>query len=236
MSYNRNDAFWPSYVDIMTTLFAIMLILFAVSFTHFKQKEGELQSTNDTLREFKAKYDELISIYSSVENIDTNFFEFNSKYVKHIFKLDVKFDENGYRINGDLELDKTDISSANALRKKIIQAGKEIERTIRNLKNNDSIKQDIKYLVVIEGQASKDGFEGNDILSFKRALNLNSFWINNGINLSEMDRCELIISGSGEKGVPRAKIEKDNQRFLIHIVPVIGNIHRSSTQSVGVKK
>ena len=40
-----------------------------------------------------------------------------------------------------------------------------------------------------------------------------------------MDKCELVISGSGEKGVPRSKdSEENNQRFLIHIVPVIGNI------------
>ena len=59
-----------------------------------------------------------------------------------------------------------------------------------------------------------------------------------------MDKCELVISGSGEGGVPRFSeddykrsseyiegksirkkdVEKYNQRFLIHIVPVIGNI------------
>lgn len=40
-----------------------------------------------------------------------------------------------------------------------------------------------------------------------------------------MPKCELVISGSGEKGVPRdISSETNNQRFLIHIVPVIGNI------------
>lgn len=45
-----------------------------------------------------------------------------------------------------------------------------------------------------------------------------------------MDKCELVIAGSGEYGVPRAtrisdKDDSKNQRFLIHIVPVIGDIH-----------
>ena len=45
-----------------------------------------------------------------------------------------------------------------------------------------------------------------------------------------MEKCELVIAGSGEGGVPRAprisqKNDSRNQRFLIHIVPVIGDIH-----------
>ena len=64
------------------------------------------------------------------------------------------------------------------------------------------------------------------------------------IDFSNMDKCELVISGSGEGGVPRfteedykqsseyvvgqeikkSDYEKFNQRFLIHIVPIIGNI------------
>jgi hypothetical protein len=45
------------------------------------------------------------------------------------------------------------------------------------------------------------------------------------IDFSNMEKCELVISGSGEGGVPRnCENEKFNQRFLIHIVPVIGNI------------
>ena len=64
--------------------------------------------------------------------------------------------------------------------------------------------------------------------------------------MSSIPRCELIISGSGEQGVPRVvpdeealkreypqakdyqkkwlEEETKNQRFLVHIVPVIGNI------------
>ena len=105
----------------------------------------------------------------------------------------------------------------------------EIKRTIEQLQNNDSIKGDIKYLVVIEGQASSDGYNiddchNNDVLSYQRALELNKFWKKEGIDFSNMDKCELVVSGSGIKGVPRDSIEVNNQRFLIHIVPVIGNI------------
>ncbi len=120
-------------------------------------------------------------------------------------------------------------ANADELRDEIIAAGNEIRRTIQQLQNNDSIRQDIKYLVVIEGQASDDGYYvneclNNDVLSYQRALVLHKFWRSNGIDFSDMNRCELVISGSGIKGVPRDVIEEKNQRFLIHIVPVIGNI------------
>ena len=118
------------------------------------------------------------------------------------------------------------------------------------MQNSESKKQDIKYLVVIEGQASADGYYvndyyNNDVLSYQRALALHRFWKEEAsIDFSNMDKCELVISGSGEGGVPRFSeddykqcseyiegksikkkdVEKYNQRFLIHIVPVIGNI------------
>lgn len=217
-----NQSFWPSYVDIMTTLFAIMLVLFAVSYNRFKVKEAEL-------RKLANKYEEIQSIYKAVENIDPTYFEFNPIYVKHIFKIQVTFQQKEfslYKLKGDAD---GRIKEADSLRHHVVMAGMEIKRTIEQLQRNDSIKGDIKYLVVIEGQASADGYNqdlyhNNDVLSYQRALELNKFWKSHGIDFSEMERCELVVSGSGVKGVPRDSVEVNNQRFLIHIVPVIGNI------------
>ena len=91
-----------------------------------------------------------------------------------------------------------------------------------------------------------------------RASFLNEFWKENNIDLASIPRCELIISGSGEGGVPRvipnavalkiksaddkefAKLwneeEGKNQRFLIHIVPVIGNIDVTKEKIDAYKK
>lgn len=229
-SSNRNNAFWPSYVDIMTTLFAIMLILFAVSFGKFHKEKGELELQEKRLLEFEKKYNEIKSIYQVVENINPEYFQFNKDHVKHIFKIQVTYQTGAfdlYKLQPDADGNN---SEANTLRDKIVAAGKEIQKTIINLQQNDSIKQDIKYLVVIEGQASADGFNqdayrNNNVLSYQRALGLHQFWQKNGIDFSNMDKCELVISGSGEKGVPRDTTnERNNQRFLIHIVPVIGDI------------
>lgn len=228
----RNGAFWPSYVDIMTTLFAIMLVLFTISYGRFKGRERSLVEINDSLQEFKDKYNEIKSIYAAVENINPDYFEFNPTYVKHIFRIQVTYQRGQFdlfRLEDDAE---NNTEKADSLRRQIIKAGEEVRSTIIKLQQNDSIKQDIKYLVVIEGQASKDGFNtdelhNNNVLSYQRALALHHFWRDKaGIDFSNMDKCELVISGSGEGGVPRDQArEVNNQRFLIHIVPVIGNIH-----------
>ena len=74
MNENNNGSFWPSYVDIMTTLFAIMLVLFAVSFSRFKIKNNQLQELVD-------EYEDIITVYSTVSSIDsTRFFGYNAEY------------------------------------------------------------------------------------------------------------------------------------------------------------
>lgn len=242
MRQRNKDSFWPTYVDIMTTLFAIMVVLFAVSYSRFRVKEAELKKIVN-------KYEEIQSIYKVVENIDSTYFEFNPQYVKHIFRIQVTYQKGKFSLY-ELEEDQTNIEDAEQLRRKIVDAGKEIQKTIISLQNSESMKQDIKYLVVIEGQASADGYHvsdyyNNDVLSYQRALALHRFWKEEAsINFSNMDKCELVISGSGEGGVPRfteedykqsveyvlgknvkkSDYERFNQRFLIHIVPVIGNI------------
>ena len=220
----KKSSFWPSYVDIMTTLFAIMLVLFAVSYSRFKIKEKELLK-------YKDQMEEINSIYQAVDNIDKQYFEFNDEYLKHIFKIQVNYQTKQfslYKLKQDAD---GDVAGADKVRQDLINAGKEIKRTIENLQSNDSIKTNIKYLVVIEGQASKSAFyqddwHNNNTLSYLRALKLYEFWRDQAhIDFKKMEKCELVISGSGEEGVPRDPVDINNQRFLIHIVPVIGDIH-----------
>lgn len=246
MDEKNNGSFWPSYVDVMTTLFAITLVLFAVSFSRFKIKEEQLQSLVD-------EYENIITVYSAVGTIDsTRYFTYNNQYLKHLITIEVEYQEKQYRMDM-LNLDITNKDSANAIREDIINAGNVVKKAIENIENSDTVKNNIKFLVVIEGQSSKLTFKNandwmnNYTLSYLRAQYLNEFWKEHGINLDSIPKCELIICGSGETGVPRvhpninslelrygkntkefwynwASEEKKNQRFLVHIVPVIGNI------------
>ena len=264
MRKNNNGSFWPSYVDIMTTLFAIMLVLFVVSYSRFKIKEKQLKSLVD-------EYENIITVYSTVGSIDsTAYFGYNEEYLKHLFTVDVEYQQKEYRID-KLKLDEYDKYAADTKRDSIIEAGKLIKNTILDLEKSKRIleaiqtdsKNNIKFLVVIEGQASKisfniDDWHNNYTLSYLRARFLNEFWKQNNIDLASIPRCELIISGSGEGGVPRvipdvvdlkikAANEKEyiklwseeegkNQRFLIHIVPVIGNIDVTKEKIDAYKK
>ena len=263
MNKKNNGSFWPSYVDIMTTLFAIMLVLFVVSYSCFKNKEKQLKSLVD-------EYENIITVYSTVGSIDsTAYFGYNKEYLKHLFTVDVEYQQKEYRIDR-LKLDGIDKNAADNKRDSILQAGQLIKETILKLEKtngitsqSDSISNNIKFLVVIEGQASKisfniDDWHNNYTLSYLRASFLNEFWKENNIDLASIPRCELIISGSGEGGVPRvipnavalkiksaddkefAKLwneeEGKNQRFLIHIVPVIGNIDVTKEKIDAYKK
>ena len=267
---NHKGSFWPSYVDIMTTLFAIMLVLFVVSYSRCKVKEQELQVLAD-------HFIEIMDIYDAASNIDSTKFSYNTEYSKNIFKLDIEYQQKGFDLTSQLKLDLVDMTKANALRKQIEDAGKSIKKTIEDLQSNANLKKDIKYLVVIEGQSSKLRFIDNDsiwrnnyTLSYLRAWNLHKFWKNRGIDFTKMDRCELVICGSGEEGVPRvmpneeklrkkadsltfamqnnafvknklmgqlwSKEEEKNQRFLIHIVPIIGKLNMDDNIINLVKK
>lgn len=250
MDGKNNSSFWPSYVDIMTTLFAITLILFAVSFSRFKIKERQLQLLVN-------EYEDIINVYSTVSSIDsTRYFGYNAQYLKHLFTVDVEYQQKEYRIDR-LNLDQTDKIGADNKRDSILQAGKIVKETIMKLESSDSLKNNIKFLVVIEGQSSRvryevDDYHNNYTLSYLRAQFLNKFWKENGIDLASIPRCELIISGSGEDGVPRVTPsiavprtteeteawiadESKNQRFLIHIVPVIGNIDVTKAKIDNIK-
>ncbi len=246
MDGKNNGSFWPSYVDIMTTLFAITLVLFVVSFSRFKIKEKQLQVLVD-------EYQNIVNVYSTVNEIDdSRLFGYDSSYLKHLMTIDIQYQQKEYRMDMLMQ-DINDSVEAEKIRSDVKAAGDTIRSKIMKLETSipDRLKKNIKFLIVIEGQSSKvafnvDDWKNNYTLSYLRAQYLNEFWKSNGIDFEDMPRCELVISGSGEGGKPRVEVDeaalrvkypedKDyyrhwleeegrNQRFLVHIVPVIGNI------------
>ena len=107
-------------------------------------------------------------------------------------------------------------------RKELLEAGRVVRRLILKYPEEENIK----YLIVVEGQASKDAWVGNDDLSYHSAQSLIKFWEQNNVGLDKLKNCEIVVAGSGEKGIPRTQpdIGNANQRFLITIVPKIGQI------------
>lgn len=205
MKNKGNQSFWLGYSDLMTSLFFIMLVLFIVVFSimNYQNKVISVQ-----LNEYK----KIEEIKKAINNIDKAYFQYSERYKKYILNIEVHF-KNGS--NNILDIPKR-------TRNQIVEAGNVIYDLIKRLPKDESIN----YLVIIEGQASNDNWEGNDELSYKRALSLKKFWIHNNIQINELSNCELVISGSGQGGVPRKQpdVPPNNQRFLIHIIPKVGQI------------
>ncbi len=193
--------FWPSFTDLMISLFFVMLVLYVLTFVRLK---AEQQATEDQLNRIR-------EIQSGVQALPKEYFTFQPEFKRFTLNRDIQFQRGKSEIVGEYK----DF---------LIQVGKSIEELISRLKEQYR-NDDIKYMIVIEGMASRDGYPLNDELSYQRSLALARFWQDNNI-VFDPNVCELQIAGSGVNGVGRylADQEYKNQRFLIQILPKIGNL------------
>lgn len=207
---NKRSFFWASYADLMSSLFFIMLVLFVLTIVMLQKQMIEIEEMRKAT---EAEINKIKEIQNAISNIDSTYFAYNAEHKKHILKIDVGFQTNSADIT-DIELE---------TRHQLLNAGKAINQFIKDACQ----KYNAQYLLIIEGQASKDNFIRNNELSYERALALVNYWKNNGV-LFNPEQCEVIISGSGQDGTLR--IQPDvagnvkNQRFLIHILPKPGVI------------
>jgi hypothetical protein len=201
----KRDFFWLSYSDLMTSLFFVMLVLFVLVYTMQNKLIGELGEKGREL-------DRIKEIEKTVNNIDTAYFKYDAENKKHILNMQFLFPTGSNDISKIVPDKRDDLLKAGEVIKQLILKYPEVEN--------------IKYLIVVEGQASKDNWIGNDDLSYHRAQSLKEFWEQNNIGLDKLKNCEIILAGSGEKGLPRTKPDTGNanQRFLITIVPKIGKM------------
>lgn len=202
MSKQRHNLFWPSYADLMTSLFFIMMALYVLTFLKLKFQQ---QATEEQLNKIK-------EIQKSVKELPEKYFQYQAEYKRFTITQQIQFEKKQCVIN-PLDYDY------------LYNVGVSIRNLIISLKKKYP-GNDIRYLLVIEGMASQDNYEKNYPLSYERALALFTFWRNKGIIFDEKI-CEVQIAGSGTGGVGRFNNgeEYKNQRFLIQIVPKIGNIN-----------
>ncbi|MDR2126775.1 MAG: hypothetical protein LBP63_08095 [Prevotellaceae bacterium] len=208
----KRDFFWLSYSDLLTSLFFVMLVLFILVFSMQNKLIQDLEISNDTLFAAKEELERIREIERTVNNIDRNYFRYDTVNKKHILNMSFSFPTGNSDITRIVPDKRSDL----------IRAGKAIKNLILKFPE----KENIKYLVVVEGQASNDGWHGNDDLSYHRAQSLVNFWKRNNVGLDRLRNCEIIIAGSGVRGVPRDRPDRPpaNQRFLITIVPKIGEM------------
>lgn len=246
----NKELFWVSYADLMTALFIVTLSLFILSYKLFKDKEDivlakedqleilekqlnskerniqilqnkldenelqalslieELESEGRRLAVLEREYLKIREIQKAIEKLNPEYFVYQPEYKRHVLRRNVKFAAK-----------KSDIPDSD--KSYLVNAGKELLRLIDDI---DLEGFDIKYLLIIEGMASKDNYEFNDELSYARALAIKEFWESEGLEF-DPNRVEIQIAGSGVSGVGRdTENERNNQRILVQILPKIGEL------------
>ena len=208
----KESYFWTSYSDLMTNLFFVMLMLFILAIALLHREMVQIGKERDATKEELEKINE---IRTAIQNIDTMYFQYDEDYKKHILKTKVKFQTGSSNIN-DLD---------DATKDELLAVRDTIKSFLDKLLQKDG---SASYLLVIEGQASKDKYALNNQLSYDRALSLFKLWFpdqkNTTLRFFNLP-CEVVIAGAGfMEGKPRDAENAANQRFLIQIMPQSGII------------
>ncbi len=216
MAQKKESFFWTSYSDLMTSLFFIMLVLFVLVIVLLHKR---MEATERQLEEIKR-------VEASTKELDkSNYYAYKPEYKKYVLTVRCFFNALKYDLP-DLQTN-TD---------KLKSAGIEIKNFLSRNETN-------QYLLIIEGQASRNSKELTELnynLSFQRALTLMKFW-KDVCKIDFGSNCEIQIAGSGDGRynfgwtdgedtetfkmldgtLMRERGDKEfvNQRFIIHIIP-----------------
>lgn len=200
MTQKKESFFWTSYSDLMTSLFFVMLVLFILVIVLLHKR---MEATEAQLQEIR-------KVEESTKDLSRDYFRYRSDYKKYVLTIQVRYPAGKSDLNDMVSTDK------DAQMYKLKEAGLEIQSFLK--KHDDN-----QYILIIEGQASKDNYLYNYELSYQRALGLMRYWIeDSGITFGK--NCEILISGSGDGKLDTHSMretgsETENQRFLIHILP-----------------
>ncbi|MEL0649903.1 hypothetical protein V6246_00630 [Algibacter sp. TI.3.09] len=215
MSRKKTDFFWLSYSDLMTSLFFVMLVLFILVFSIMSYEQSRLKLK-------LAEFEKLQEIKKAINSLDKTYFKYDEVNKRHELKLEVLFRSGISRI-------------PEANKDELYKAGLALRDLADKMPEN---QEGIKYLVIIEGMAARYSapseiyknkqahrIDGTYILSYNRAKALYNFWQSKGIIFNE-DMFEIVLAGSGWFGAGRytGDLEGKNKRFLIQIIPKVGEI------------
>jgi len=214
----QDNNFWPSYADLMTSLFFIMMVLYILTFV-------KLKTDQEMFRVAAEKYEKLKEIEESLQSLDKQYFDFDENNKRFRLNIDTKFN------SGSSDID--DFRSST--RGKIVSAGHLVYNHIDSLSKNNIYN--VEYLIIIEGNAQRNrtnwrnkrdytrGYE----LSYSRAFAFKEYWKEKGIDFEKLDNVEVLLAGSGHFGKSRVTPKSGeydsnlNRRFTIQITSKIGD-------------
>lgn len=209
----KSNFFWVGYSDLLTSLFFIMLVLYAITLVILGEKQSRLEVA-------KRQVEEIKRIEQALQQLDTNYFQFEHNK-RYRLKTDVQFNDNSADII-DIPLEK---------REEIFKAGQELFRSIKKITQEN---KNIEYLLIIEGNSARSEINKNYVimpdegykLSYRRSLALFNYWKRRGLDFRSIgSQCEVIIAGSGYFGSSRdEKKERNNKKFTIQITSKVGKL------------
>jgi flagellar motor protein MotB len=136
-----------------------MLVLFVLTISLLHSR---IQATEAQLAKIK-------KLESSIEKIDPEYFQYNSDYKRHTLKnITVSFATGSSDI---LDIPQHDL-------KRLEDAGRAIVKFMREAKKTIP---EAEYMLIVEGQSSRDSYPKNNELSYSRALSLVKYWQTKGI-------------------------------------------------------
>lgn len=217
-SGNKKALFWTSYSDLMTSLFFTMLVLFVVVVIAMGQTNIKLRELLNNTTAEKEQLERITHLKDQFQTLtESGSLEYDEEkcmfYVKDFVGIEI-FEPNQGVIKPEY------ISTVD-------EVGKEIKNIINALNSNNG---NFKFQLVIEGTAAipfrelvaKTYNPDNKeiyLLSYIRALALYERWKH--LKFRESNT-EVIIAGSGFNGINRdKKVEDNNKRFVIQIIPKI---------------
>lgn len=222
------DSFWLSYSDLMTSLFFIMLVLFIVCISKMKYDNLSLETGRNNANARKEQLERILQLDAQFEKLSKST---SLQYIEEK-KMFVAKDFIGIEIfNPNDEIIKPEYIET------VDKVGKSLNRLLKSLQRTNP---DLSFQLIIEGNAAipwqelhDKTFDPDNIamykLSYRRALALYQRWLSKGINLRSSNT-EVIIAGSGFNGINRDnKIEDNNKRFVIQIVPKISRQEASNS-------
>lgn len=201
MTGKSSGFFWPSFTDLMTSLFFIMLVLYVLTYLKLTNQQRATEQQLNKIKEIQA----------AVKELPQDYFQYDSEYKRFSLVQNIEFERGQDIIKPKYE-------------QYLIDVGVSIKDLISNLKS-EYAQQDIKYVVIIEGMASNDNYFDNYPLSYKRAWAVMKLWQRENV-MPDQSVCEVQVAGSGTGGIGRFPNNEEfkNQRILIQIVPKIGEI------------
>ncbi len=222
----QKDPFWTSYSDLMTSLFFVMLVLFIICFIKVGHDKVEAEETS-------AKLDSLLHEANA-----------DKEQLEQILQLEEQFKVLGQSTSLGYDKDKKMFyakdfvgieifySNDDKIKEEYLETvdnvGKDLMKILESLYD-----EKFHYQLVIEGNAAirwdqlrNHTYDPDNTemyhLSYRRALALYNRWRAVGKHDFRKYNTEIIIAGSGFNGNNRDnKIEENNKRFIIQIIPKI---------------